>query len=323
MKQYKFEAKHAQEWEQFERYLNQQASVSRQNSQSWVEFSSRYRQICQCLALARSRNYSVDLQNRLNHLVLAGQQLLYPDRTPLYRRLSTYFLQTFPRAVRRDRRWVAWSALLFIVVMLVTGGVVYHSPALVYTVLPEKTVRDYEQLYRLEAVQSKRPRSADDDLRMFGFYLSNNTAIGFKLYAGGVFGGLGTLVALLGNGAYFGALGGYLTQAGLSRTLYGFVAGHSAFEFSAIILAGAAGFQLGFALLFPGRRSRLRSFRRAARDSLELVYGMATLLVLAAFVEAFWSSLPMLSLSVKLGGGGVMWIALLSYFYWMGRGDAD
>ena len=62
----------------------------------------------------------------------------------------------------------------------------------------------------------------------------------------------GRLFFLAYNGAFSGALAGYLTERGLSSTFYSFIATHSAFELTAIVLSGAAGLRIGHALLAPG-----------------------------------------------------------------------
>ena len=53
----------------------------------------------------------------------------------------------------------------------------------------------------------------------------------------------GSIFFLAFNGAFGGALAGYLTERGLSGTFCPFVATHSAFELTAIVLSGAAGLQ--------------------------------------------------------------------------------
>ena len=87
-----------------------------------------------------------------------------------------------------------------------------------------------------------------------------------------------------------GAVAGYLTERGLSSTFYSFVATHSAFELTAIVLSGAAGLRIGHALLAPGRLTRRRRWSCATRESAVLLYGVTALLLVAAAVEAFWSS---------------------------------
>ena len=77
--------------------------------------------------------------------------------------------------------------------------------------------------------------------------------------------GSAALFFLAYNGAFAGALAGYLTERGLSSTFYSFVATHSAFELTAIVLSGAAGLRIGHALLAPGRLTRLQSLVQATR----------------------------------------------------------
>ena len=102
---------------------------------------------------------------------------------------------------------------------------------------------------------------------MFGFYIRNNIGVAFQCFAGGLFAGLGTLFFLAYNGAFSGAIAGYLTERGLSSTFYSFVATHSAFELTAIVLSGAAGLRIGHALLAPGRRPRRRRSSWPTRES--------------------------------------------------------
>ena len=114
-------------------------------------------------------------------------------------------------------------------------------------------------------------------------------------------------------------LAGYLTERGLSATFYSFVATHSAFELTAIVLSGAAGLRIGHALLAPGRLTRLQALVQATRDSAVLLYGVTAMLLVAAAVEAFWSSATWLPPAVKYGVAGVCWTAVLGYFTFQGR----
>ena len=53
-------------------------------------------------------------------------------------------------------------------------------------------------------------RNAGTDWMMFGVYIRNNIGIAFQCFAGGLFAGLGSLFFLAFNGAFSGALAGYL-----------------------------------------------------------------------------------------------------------------
>jgi uncharacterized membrane protein SpoIIM required for sporulation len=154
---------------------------------------------------------------------------------------------------------------------------------------------------------------------MFGFYIRNNVGVAFQCFAGGLFAGLGTLFFLAYNGAFSGAIAGYLTGRGLSSTFYSFIATHSAFEVTAIVLSGAAGLKIGHALLAPGRLTRLQSLVMATRDSTVLLYGVTGMLLVAAAIEAFWSSASWLPAAAKYSVAAVCWTAVLGYFALQGR----
>ncbi|MDB5849697.1 MAG: hypothetical protein JWP29_3449 [Rhodoferax sp.] len=94
---------------------------------------------------------------------------------------------------------------------------------------------------------------------------------------------------------------------------------HSAFELTAIVLAGAAGLRLGFSWMAPGGHTRLEALRLAARAAVVVVYGVIGLLLIAAAVEAFWSSARWIEPTVKYGVGAVCWVLVLSYLTWQGR----
>ena len=154
---------------------------------------------------------------------------------------------------------------------------------------------------------------------MFGYYIRNNIGVAFQCFAGGLFAGLGTLFFLAYNGAFSGALAGYLTERGLASTFYSFIATHAAFELTAIVLSGAAGLRIGHSLLAPARLSRGQSLVRATRESAVLLYGVTGMLLIAAAIEAFWSSAGWLPVAVKYCVAALCWVAVLGYFAFQGR----
>ena len=167
----------------------------------------------------------------------------------------------------------------------------------------------------------EQKRDSGDAWVKFGFYIMNNIGIAFQTFASGLLLGLGSLFFLLFNGLMIGAVAGHLTQIGYGQTFWSFVIGHGAFELTAIALAGAAGLKLGWALLAPGRLPRGEALRLAAARSVRLVGGVTLLLVLAAFVEAYWSSMTLASASVKYGVGAGLWLLVLAYLTLAGRGQ--
>ena len=57
----------------------------------------------------------------------------------------------------------------------------------------------------------------------------------------------------------------------------------------------------------------------ASRDTAVLLYGVTAMLVVAAAVEAFWSSASWLDPIAKYSVAAVCWCAVLGYFVFQGR----
>jgi uncharacterized membrane protein SpoIIM required for sporulation len=186
-------------------------------------------------------------------------------------------------------------------------------------VVDAEMAADYERMYSGAEEAIGRTRGAETDLAMFGYYIRHNVGLAFQCFASGLLAGIGSLVFLAFNGVFFGALAGYLTQRGLSETFYSFVVTHAAFELTAIVLAGAAGLRIGHSLLMPGRLSRKQALVIAARESIVIVYGVAAMLLVAAAIEAFWSSAVWVPPTVKYSVAAVCWIAVIGYLTLQGR----
>jgi hypothetical protein len=57
----------------------------------------------------------------------------------------------------------------------------------------------------------------------------------------------------------------------------------------------------------------------AARECVVIVYGVMAMLIVAAAVEAFWSSAAWIPDPVKYGVAAVCWIGVLAYLSLQGR----
>jgi uncharacterized membrane protein SpoIIM required for sporulation len=176
----------------------------------------------------------------------------------------------------------------------------------------------FDRMYGDE-VGSIGQRHARTDWEMFGFYVRHNISIAFQCFATGLLFGVGTLFFLVFNGALMGAVAGYLTARGLGHNFWPFVATHGAFELTAIVIAGAAGLRLGLALLAPGRLGRGAALRAAGREAVVLIGGATVMLLVAAAVEAFWSSARWVAPQVKFGAAALCWTAVLWYLARAGR----
>jgi uncharacterized membrane protein SpoIIM required for sporulation len=328
MRQAVFEARYGPDWNRFEQWLDRNerrrsraanAALEPTHALADLDVPQAYRRVCQHLALARDRQYSPELVDRLNRLALRGHHLLYGART---RRGAAqgleFLLGGFPRLVREEGGFVAAAALLFFGPVLALIAVLQAYPDFIYYLVEPSSLARFQEMYD-PANKRLGMREADDNVAMFGFYIFNNVKIGFQTFATGLAFGLGTLFYLVFNGVMIGAIAGYLTGVGYGTPFWSFVSGHSALELVAIAISGAAGLRLGAAVVAPGARSRKAALVAAARPAVRLMYGAAAMFFAAAFIEAFWSPLTAFPPQTKYAVGAIMWALVIGWLAFGGR----
>jgi uncharacterized membrane protein SpoIIM required for sporulation len=133
-------------------------------------------------------------------------------------------------------------------------------------------------------------------------------------FAGGILFGLGSFYSLVTNGLMLGVVGVACHQYGMSLALWSFVAAHGALELPSIIIAGAAGFRLGYAMLFPGALRWRDSVARGGIEATRLVSGIIPLLIVAGTLEGFFSP-SQAPVWLKFTVSGLLFTALLMWLF--------
>lgn len=324
MKQEQFELLYRDRWQRFEGLLSQlERGSAKAVAGELADFPGLYRQVCQFLALAQERCYSAHLIDELNDLVLRGHHQLYVRQTGFWSGWGRFVARDFPRLVRQEQAfiWTAFGlmylpALLFFIVLQL-------APHLIYSFMDPAQVMSFESMYDPGSEHIGRDRESDSDFMMFGYYIYNNISVAFRCFAGGLVLMLGSIISLVVNGLLLGGVAGHLTNLGYPQTLFSFVIGHGAFELTAIGIAGGAGLKLGYRLMVPGQLTRLASLKAAAATGIRLMYGVILMLLMAAFIEAFWSSNGSLAPAVKYGVGALLWSLVLFYLGFSGRSPSS
>ncbi len=284
------------------------------------EFASRYRRLCHLHALAKDRHYSSHLVDQLGDLVVRGHQQLYRRKQPFWQQLIRFVVAGFPRLVREQQRYIWWATALLYIPGLIIYLAILWQPDLVYTVTAPAQVSSFEEMYDPQNRVLGSARESETNVQMFGFYIRNNIGVSFRTFASGILFGVGSIFFLVYNGLLMGAVAGHLTNAEFTQTFFPFVVGHGSFELTAICISGAAGLQLGYSLLAPGNLTRTESLKRASKIAIQLMYGVILMLVIAAFIEAFWSSNNILLPWQKYLVGGFLWAIVIGYLVFSGRG---
>jgi uncharacterized membrane protein SpoIIM required for sporulation len=283
-------------------------------------FPQDFRELSQDLNTARAHGFDPALIERLNRMVLEGYQRLYNRRSFSLKPLLVFITRTFPRAVRTHRRGIGAACLIFYGLALFFTLFCLRFPEAAYQILPEYQAESLEEVYDPESPYFLTPRELSGDADMFGFYIYNNVSIAFQTFAGGILGGLGSLFFLAYNAVFLGAAAGHIINLGFKETFFSFIIGHSSFELTAIIFSAYAGLLMGYRFFVTAGLSRGASLRRGGREALPIITGAALLLVIAAAIEAFWSSQVPVKAELRFIIGGLGWVLLALYFAVAGRG---
>ncbi|MDQ1521236.1 MAG: hypothetical protein QOI55_2309 [Actinomycetota bacterium] len=175
-----------------------------------------------------------------------------------------------------------------------------------------------------QSVTEPRPAGSDlgvsveDQAALASTIFTNNITVTMLAFAGGIVFGLGAAYVLLTNGMLLGAVAGLAVGAGNGRPFFELVTAHGVLELSCIVVAGAAGLRVGWALVHPGYRRRGVALREEARAAIEIILGTAVWLVVAGLVEGFVTPAGLglgPVLVIGLGLGGLFW----GLVAWRGR----
>jgi uncharacterized membrane protein SpoIIM required for sporulation len=252
-------------------------------------------------------------------LVNEGNQILYGQRSWPLAAPARFILQTFPQKVRSQWRGILASAALFYCLGGFFCFLCVRFPAAAGELLSEYVLDQIEEMYNPESEKFLNPRDIETDADMFGYYISHNISIGFRTFAGGIIAGFGSLVILCTNAMQLGIVAAHIINTGFEKTFFPFVIAHSSFELTALVFCAYAGLLLGYRFFVPGGLSRASSIQKAGKDALPIVAGAALMLVIAAAIEAFWSSRHTFPVRLRIGVGAALWVLLLLYFLFAGK----
>ncbi|MFZ2990859.1 stage II sporulation protein M [Ideonella sp.] len=288
-----------------------------------ARLAALYRRSCEHLALARSRNYPVSRVAALEALTGRAHQAIYRHHGNPLRGVGWLLRRQVPASVRQHRVHVALALAAFGLPLLLMLAACWLQPSMVLTVMEAGQAQEMTQMYAPSADVIGRQRGAGDDMAMFGFYIAHNIGIAFQCFASGLLLGVGALYYLLFNGAVIGAVAGYLTAGGQGPQFWPFVVTHGAYELTAIVLSGACGLRLGQAVLMPGRQRRLDALAEAGQQIWPLLVATTALLLVAAAIEAFWSSAGWVEPRVKFVAGAFSWALVMAWLGgWLGGAEA-
>jgi uncharacterized membrane protein SpoIIM required for sporulation len=286
--------------------------VGRMSSAELQELLALYQRTASHLSYAQTNFRDQSLNARLSQLVASAGAVIYGTRPRSLRATGHFFARTFPAALWRARRFVLISALLTFVPAIIVGIWLAHSPSAVNASAPAAVRQAY---VNQDFASYYRSQPAVD---FAGEVYFNNVQVAAYAFAGGIALGTLTIFVLVSNSLNVGQAAGLFAAAGQSSKFYGLILPHGLLELTSVIIAGAAGLQLGWAVIVPGDRRRLAAIAEEGRRAVVLVLGVVLTLLVAGLIEGFvtGSSLPTV---VRVGIGVAVEVAFLTYAVVLGR----
>jgi uncharacterized membrane protein SpoIIM required for sporulation len=276
-------------------------------------------------SLSVARNISLDnnLLAYLESLSSRAYLMVYGVRANFWGSIVEFFRFRLPQAVRG-----IWPAVMLSLLALSAGAVAGYGLTIsnsdwFYSFVDPALASGRTPTASTESLREVLFAGAEthdvEDLSVFSTFLfTHNARIGMMCFALGFALGLPTLFLLIQTGLMLGAFIALYDSRGLGVEIVGWLMIHGVTELGAIVLCGAAGLMLGYAIAFPGSRSRLANLAQHGRRAAMVVMGAVFMLLIAGLLEGLGRQL-INDTNTRLLIAGATLLIWLGYYVTGGR----
>jgi uncharacterized membrane protein SpoIIM required for sporulation len=275
-----------------------------------------YRATLSALSVARATSLDQALTAYLETLTARAYFFVYGPRSTLLSRFTDFLTRDWPAAVRNLWRETLASAGLMLLGIVVSATLTLQDSDWYYSFIDPELAAGRDPTASTESLRKGLYDGAGQDgLSAFATFLfTHNAQVAILSFALGFAFGVPTAVLMAMNGAMMGAMLVLYFSHGLGFELGGWLAIHGVTEIFALILAGAAGFKIGWAMAFPGDRDRIDAATEAGRSAATVMGGVVVMLMFAGLLEGFGRQLITSDIAryAIAGISGLLWCL---YFY--------
>jgi uncharacterized membrane protein SpoIIM required for sporulation len=321
----RFRAARQEEWRRLEDILNtaEKKSVRSLADEDLLALPILYRGALSSLSVARETSLDLELITYLEGLCARAYFFVYGVRTSAGSRIADFLARDWPLAIQSLWRETLVSFAITLIGALAGYLLVTNDPAWYASFVSPDLASGRDFSASTEFLRNQLyDTPSGGGLSVFATFLfTHNSQIAIMCFALGFAFGVPTLMLLIQNGAMLGAILALYFSHGLGEEMGGWLIIHGSTEMFAIILAGAAGFRIGWGVVFPGEETRLDAATRAGRISGLAMAGVVAMLACAGLLEGVGRQIIISDL-VRYAIGIMMLSLWLLYFYLPRRIDA-
>lgn len=319
LKSHRFREEREADWRRLEALLAkaEKGGAAKLRRNELLEMPVLYQQALSSLSVARSISLDQSLVEYLESLCTRAYFFVYGTRTRLGERVAGFFRHEWPAAVRSLWRETLVSAAIMVLGAVTAFILVGQDPDWFYGFIPAELASGRDPTASAASLRGTLYDEASlrDGLgAMAAFLFTHNSQVAIFAFALGFALCLPTAGLMVYNGCMLGAFVALFASHGLGFEAVGWLMIHGVTELFAITLAGAAGFSIGWAVAFPGERTRVDAAAHAGRRAAMVMGGVVVMLFVAGLLEGFARQLIRNDLARYAVGAasGIIWAG---YFY--------
>ena len=314
----RFRAEREAEWRRLEEIIAraEKRSVRRLGDDELLALPILYRGALSSLSVARETSLDLELVEYLEGLCARAYFFVYGVRTSASKRAMSFFTDDWPTAVRSLWKETLAAAFLMLVGAVAGYLLVANDPSWFGSFVPGEMAQGRDFNASTESLRSTLYHDEGaNGLTLFATFLfTHNSQVSVLCFALGFAFGVPTALLLVHNATMLGAMLALFASHGLGAELAGWLLIHGTTEFFAIILAGAAGFRIGWSVVFPGDETRMHAATKAGRTAAIVMAGVVVMLFCAGLLEGFGRQLVTSDVARYLIGTAAL-AAWLTFFY--------
>ncbi len=296
-----------EEWERLDRL----SRTRRLTGPEVDELVTRYRAASADLADIKTSAGRTPQGDVVSTLLARTRLRLTGARENVLRQLPRFFLLQLPAALYRVR----WSTLAvtvgFLIVSTLTALWISGDPAAVAALGARSELQNYADEQFVDYYR-ENPNAI-----FAGTVWTNNAFIAAQCVIFGVT-GFWPLMVMVQNAIGVGTSAAIMIAFDRADVFFQFILPHGLLELTCIFVAGAAGLQIFWAWVAPGRRSRGEALAAAGRSLATIAVGLIFALALSGVVEGFVTPRDW-PWQIKIAIGAAALGVFLFYMLWVGR----